>query len=338
MMIRTLIFCMLLAMTTVSSADDMLLVVGAGGNEEYAALFLEWAEQWKQVANEANIDCQEIGTSGENDYDQLQQAIIEQGKSGVDGDNSPLWLVMIGHGTYDRKLAKFNLRGRDVEAKELASWLKPCARPLIVINAFSCSGAFLEPLQAPGRVVITATKNGAELNFSRFGGYMAEALTDMSADLDHDDQVSLLEAFLLASSNVKRFYESDSRLMTEHALLEDNQDGKGISADFFKGIRAEATAKDGAVLDGGRAHRYIVKSSPGTIQLSREQAAERDRIELEIEKLRGRKKDLAEDTYYQELEPLFLEMAELYAQAAPSAPATSVAPSETVAPADADGE
>ena len=142
---------------------------------------------------------------------------------------------------------------------------------------------------------------------------MAKALTDMSADLDHDDQVSLLEAFLLASSQVKQFYESDSRLMTEHALLEDNHDGKGISADFFKGIRAEAIAKAGEALDGQQAHRYIIKASAAAVKLSEEQSAERDLIETEIEKLRGEKKNLSEDEYYQQLEPLLLEIAKLYA-------------------------
>ena len=291
-------------------ADDMILVTGAGGTEEYAAMFAEWASQWKTAAREAEITCTEIGTNGENDYDLLKATI--DAECNQEPNDSPLWLVLLGHGTFDRKLAKFNLRGKDVEAKELAAWLKPSKRPLIIINAFSCSGAFLEPLQAPNRVVITATQNGAELNLSRFGGYMAKALTDMSADLDHDDQVSLLEAFLLASSELKGFYDADARLMTEHALLEDNHDGKGISADFFTGIRAEGKAKGGASLDGRRAHRFILKSSPQAVRLNTDEAAERDRIETEIEQLRVQKKTLSADEYYQQLEALLLEMAELY--------------------------
>lgn len=295
-------------LTTISPADDMILVVGAGGTDEYAQIFAGWADQWKAAAGEANITCQEIGRSGENDLEQLKTAIAECGNE----DNSPLWLVLLGHGTFDRNTAKFNLRGKDVEATELQAWLQSISRPMVLINGFSCSGAFLKPLHAPDRVVITATKSGAELNFARFGGYMAESLSDMDADLDHDDQVSLLEAFLLASSKVNQFYESDARLVTEHALLEDNHDGKGISADFFKGIRAEVSAKDGAALDGAGAHRYIVKSSPDAAQLTPEQTAERDRLETEIEALRVRKSKMAEDEYYRDLEKLLVQMAKLY--------------------------
>ena len=302
--------CIWLAVANTMDADDILVVVGAGGTDEYSSMFNEWAEEWKTVAGEAKFDLQEIGKTEPNSYAALQSAISARSKSG----DSPLWIVLIGHGTFDKKLAKFNLRGKDVEARELADWLKPCDRPLILINAFSCSGAFLEPLQAPNRVVITATKNGAELNFSRFGKHMAAALSDMSADLDHDDQVSLLEAFLLASSKVKQFYESDARLMTEHALLEDNHDGKGVSADFFKGIRAVRSAKSGEVLDGQHAHRYIIRSSPDAVKLTADEIATRDRIETEIELLRAKKQNMFPDEYYQELEMLMLELAKLYEQ------------------------
>lgn len=310
MWISVLWFCAVVQMPTLSQADDLILVVGAGGTEEYATLFSEWAEQWKQTAELSKWNYHAVNASESESYPRLQELIEQQ--TTVD-DDSPLWLVLLGHGTYDRKIAKFNLRGKDVEAQELAGWLQPCKRPLVLVNAFSCSGAFLAPLQAPGRVVITATKSGAELNFSRLGGYLSQSLQDLDADLDHDDQVSLLEAFLLACSQVKLFYESDSRLMTEHALLEDNHDGKGTSADFFRGIRPTGAAKNGLALDGMVAHRFIVKSSPDAVQLDANASAQRDQIEAEIEKLRGQKSALVEDDYYERLEPWLVKMAKLYA-------------------------
>ena len=302
--------CFVLGLANLAcSADEMILVVGAGGTDEYAATFAEWADQWQRVAQQADMRYQEIGRSTDaNDYEQLKAAI----DAGSGSSEQPLWIVLLGHGTFDREIAKFNLRGKDVEANELKQWLTPLTRPLILVNGFSCSGAFLQPLHAPNRVVITATKNGAELNFARFGGFLAQALTDMTADLDHDDQVSLLEAFLLASSNVNQFYESDARLVTEHALLEDNHDGKGIPADFFQGIRAKASAQDGAALDGALAHRFIVKSSPAAATLSPEQLAERDRIETQIEELRQKKSSLAADRYFDQLEELMVALANIY--------------------------
>ena len=292
-----------------ATAGTMVVVVGAGGTDEYASTFSGWADQWKSAAVAANIEFLEIGRKDDEEKDRDEfQAAIEQHRNG----ETPLWLVMLGHGTYDRKSAKFNLRGPDVSATELKEWLSDCERPLVAIHGFSCSGAFLQSLQGKNRVIITATKSGAELNYSRFGGYLAESLSDMDADLDHDEQVSLLEAFLLASSKVARFYESEARLSTEHSLLEDNFDGKGTSGDFFVGIRAESKAKDGASTDGRLAHRYIVIPSKNAPQLSPEELKERDRLEAEIEALREKKKSMAEDSYYEQLEPLMLELARLY--------------------------
>lgn len=297
-------------------AGDMIVAVGAGGTVEYEEVFAGWADQWKQVAEAAKITHHEIGRDAEkNDREKLLELINSKkvaGKSDSDEPKSPLWLVLLGHGTAERNIAKFNLRGPDVASSELKEWLADFDRPLIVIGGFSCSGAFLGELGGENRVIITATKNGAELNFSRFGGYLAESMQDLEADLDHDEQVSLLEAYLLASSKVARFYESESRLATEHSLLEDNQDGKGTSADFFVGIRAESKAKDGSALDGGVAHRFILLSSDKVPVLSTEQTAERDRLEGEIEKLRLRKKVLSTDEYYKQLEPLLIELSKLY--------------------------
>ena len=104
--------------------------------------------------------------------------------------------MLIGHGTFDGREAKFNLRGPDVTDVELADWLLPFKRPVVVINCASASGPFINRLSGANRVVVTATKSGNEINFARFGQYIAEAIADPRADLDKDGQVSLLEAFL----------------------------------------------------------------------------------------------------------------------------------------------
>ena len=293
--------------------DAMIVVVGAGGTDQYAKVFSQWADNWQQTASLAHAVYEEIGTKdtgSANDRD-LLKASIAQAKVET---AQPLWLVLIGHGTYDREVAKFNLRGPDVAATDLAEWLEGLERPLIVINCSASSGPFLKVLQGKGRVIVTATASGAEQNYARFGEFLSSAWTEAAADLDHDDQISLLEAFLLASSRVARFYEDASRLATEHALLEDNADGKGTSADFFVGIRASKKARDGAAPDGRLAHRYVLVPSKTTAQLSPEQLAERDRVEAAIESLRDRKASFSEDEYYQQLEPLMVELASLYSE------------------------
>jgi hypothetical protein len=121
------------------------------------------------------------------DRERLQLALANEAKEAY----TELWLVFLGHGTFDGKEAKFNLRGPDISASELLTWLQPFRRPLAVIDAASSSGPFLNKLSATNRVVITATRSGAEVNYARFGEFLSEAIAKPEADLDKDGQTSL---------------------------------------------------------------------------------------------------------------------------------------------------
>jgi len=233
---------------------------------------------------------------------------------------------MIGHGTFDGREAKFNLRGPDLSDAELAQWLSPSKRPIVVLNCGSGSGPFINRLSGQDRIVVTATKSGYELNFARFGQYLAESIGDERADLDKDGQVSLLEAFLMASSRVNEYYRNHSQLATEHALLDDNGDGLGTPADWFRGTRATRRAKDGAGLDGHRAHQIHLIKSDRERQMPPDLRRRRDQIELSIAALRDRREKLGEDAYYRQLEELMVELARVYRDAQAKAPSGPGAP------------
>ena len=194
--------------------------------------------------------------------------------------------------------AKFNLRGPDVSDVELSEWLAPVKRPVVVINCASASGPFLNRLSGNDRVVVTATKSGHETNFARFGQYFAEAITDLRADLDKDGQVSLLEAFVTSGNRVEEYYRTHSQLATEHALLDDNGDRLGTPANWFRGVRATQRAKDGAKLDGTRAHQLHLIASTRERAIPAEKRRRRDQLELSVAALRDRKDKVAEDVYY----------------------------------------
>jgi hypothetical protein len=223
-----------------------------------------------------------------------------------------LWLVLIGHGTFDGRTAKFNLRGPDLAASDLAEWLRPLPRPVAVIDTTSSSAPFLKPLSAPGRIVITATKSGFEQNFTRFGQYLAQAIVDPTADLDKDGQTSLLEAFLSAAHATGQFYAAAGRLATEHALLDDNGDGLGTPAEWFRALRATKKAGAGASLDGYRTHQLHLLPSPAEAALPPEVRATRDQLELEVLNLRDARANLSDDEYFARLEPLLRAIAQIY--------------------------
>ena len=183
---------------------------------------------------------------------------------------------------------------------------------MVVIECASASGPFLNALSAPGRVIITATRSGYEVNATRFGGYLARAIADPAADLDKDGQTSLLEAYLAASRQVEQFYKEQGRLLTEHALLDDNGDGLGTPAEWFRGVRATKSAADAKAVDGVRAHQMFLVRGDVKRQLSPEARARRDELEQELSALRSRKTKVNEDEYYHQLEGILLETARLY--------------------------
>ncbi len=97
--------------------------------------------------------------------------------------------------THDATATKFNLRGNDITAAQLGKAIADTHSRWVIVDCSSCSAPFLQQLSGPNRVVITATKSGAERNYSRFGDFFSQALGDAAADLDHDRSVSVLEAF-----------------------------------------------------------------------------------------------------------------------------------------------
>ena len=289
----------------------LVLVVGAAGEPEFGKQFSIWADLWQQAAAKGGLQTSVIGMDTNHPETDLARllTVLTNEVAQPDGE---LWLVFIGHGTFDGRSAKFNLRGPDISADELASVLKPCKRPLTVIDCASASGPFINALSTPGRVIITATRSGYEVNATRFGGYLTRAIADPAADLDKDGQTSLLEAYLFASRQVEQFYKGAGRLATEHALLDDNGDGLGTPADWFRGVRAIKTAADGKSVDGVRAHQLHLIRGEAERELSPALRARRDELEKRLSDLRLHKSGMSEENYYEQLETILIEMALLY--------------------------
>ncbi len=176
---------------------------------------------------------------------------------------------------------------------------------VVFVNTASASGDFIARLSAPNRTVITATRSGNERNQTLFGRYFVEAFADDGADVDKNDRVSALEAFDYARREVARAYESEGRLLTEHALLDDNGDGEGsnepdprdsdgaLARTLFLGDEAPAAAADGEPADPRLAALY-----------------EQQRVlEEQIAELRQRKEQMELSDYERRLEELLVELA-----------------------------
>jgi hypothetical protein len=305
-----------------NDAQDVLVIVGAPGAPQFAEGFRAAAEAWRHACERAGAACTIVGLDAETldarpDHEQAR-AWFE--KISPDGARAA-WIVYLGHGTYDGKDARLNLRGPDLTAAELKEWLARLRRPVVFVDGGSASGPLLPLLSAPGRIVITATQSGDEVNYARFGERFADVVGSPAADLDQDGQTSVLEAFLIAEQQTQLFYTEENRMASEHALIDDNGDKRGTPADWFQGTRAVKRAQDGAAPDGDIAHKLALVETPAERALTGEQRAARDTLEQQLEALRARKKSMEPDDYLRELEVVLRKLSAIYLPPAEETPA-----------------
>lgn len=301
-----------LFISTSARSDDFLLVVGEPGEANYAATFKESAEIWRNhFSKQEQFKFTLIGQDESEGSDLLK---VQTYFADCDPDSeNPLWIVLHGHGTHDGKKSYFNLRGQDVAVTDFETWLKPLTRrPLVFINSSAASSPFMGKLAGKNRIVITATETTDEDNYSYFGEYLAKSLQSADADLDRDGSLSLLEAFLHSSRSVEAHYLTENRMATEHAMMDDNADGKGTPVDFFRGMNATKKAKSAKTLDGENAHQLLLSMSEEESKLTSEQRKQRAELEKEIADLRRRRKELGDQAYYQQLEKAALKLSEIY--------------------------
>lgn len=204
-----------------------------------------------------------------------------------------LAVFMIGHGSFDDHQYKFNIAGPDITDDDLKAMLdaNPASAQLLV-NSGSSSGAVQEKLQADGRTLMLATRSGVERHATRFGSYLAVALSDSSADVDKNNIVSAAEAFQFAERQVADYYERNGQLATEHPRL----DGDSDNADRF-----------------GLARLGAARPSNDDATLRRLQT-NRDEINSTIDDLRLRRDSMTPDAYQESLLQNMLELATLEEQ------------------------
>ncbi len=218
-----------------------------------------------------------------------------------------VFVFILGHGSYDGTSYKLNLVGPDPTAPELAATLYSIpARHFLVVNTTTCSGASLQSLTGPGRVIVTSTHGGNEKNLTHMGGFFVEALRDNHADVDKNGRVSVLEAFNYAKRKVEDYYSSEGNIQTEHALLDDNGDGQGHlipGPDNGDGLLARST-----YLDAGPA--ALSAEGPERQKL----ALEAQSLEKQVEALKYAKSGMPEAEYEKKLEDLLLRLSQVNAK------------------------
>jgi hypothetical protein len=291
----------------------LLVVVGLAGDPEHGALFHKWGAALAEASAKVGVTPDRlvylVDQKGEDDKLATGRSTREEIAKAIDGfaqaatPDDAVYIVLLGHGSFDGQNARFNLPGPDMGPADFNALLKRLpVKQLVFVNASSSSGPFVEGLSAPGRTIITATRNGAEQFATLFGGFFVDAFTSADADADKNQRVSMLEAFRFAKAGVARAYEQEGLLATEHALLDDNGDREGSQDPMPTGADGKLAA---SLSLGSVADAAPLPADPKLRAL----VLERRDLERRVESLRLLKDSMPPAKYTAELEKLVTDLA-----------------------------
>lgn len=288
-----------------------LIISGASGGEKYAEQMSGWrndlraalVDRYQFKPEFVKILVDEAAASGDKgSADNVRKLFAEIKKTATRDDF--VFIVLLGHGTYDGDVAKFNLIGPDLTAKDWTDLLAGVPGHVTLVNTTEASYPFLESLTAKGRVVITATDSPAQKYATVFPEYFVKAMKEASTDLDKNGRTSIYEVFAAASAAVKQHYEQRGQLTTERAVLDDNGDGKG----------REATAEGP---DGGIARIAYLDSEVVAESANPELAGlirRRRELEQQAEEHKQLKGVMPDAEWNAQFEKLMLELAQVSAE------------------------
>jgi len=295
---RLLLVCSLAAPCSLQSQTQLLIISGVGGDPQYVQSFASLSTSLAQAAHDrGGVPDSAIAWYGEaaaakskwyrgaSTKENVERAIaaLAQHKT----VNEQVVIVLIGHGSGEGADTRISLPGPDITAAQFSSLVTQLTpRPVAFVNLTSASGDMLPVLMAKNRVVLTATRSAFERNESHFARFFVDAFAKDGADTDKDGRVSLLEAYTYAQAEVKRFYEVDGRLATEHSQIADNDQ---LARRFFLVGRGSARASDDPKLASLYADRFS--------------------LDEKIQELKKKKATMTADAYDDALEQLLLELA-----------------------------
>ncbi len=288
-----------------------LIVCGHPGDEEHQELY---AESVQGIANglinrlrfsSENIRIQ-FGLLPEQDLSTvLPNATGGATREEIEADvadlrkqiqpDDTLWVIVLGHAHWDGRNCFLNVPGSDIHQDDFAMLFEGLkCRQQVFMMTTSVSGFFTRALSLKGRIVISATEADLETNETLFHAALADVLSDPPAmdefDADSDSNISLFDLYVAVTRNIAQRYLGEMLLATEHALLDDNGDGRGteLQLDYLneeQGGRATEDSKppkirpnsDGALATKTSLHFVMPEESP------KEDAAETEAVETKPE-------------------------------------------------------
>ena len=167
------------------------VIVGLAGEPEHAELFQRWGATLVDASTEArrrerDLPRREAGVDPKRaPGNRRRTRSSRRSTSSGAGEDDVVFIVLIGHGTFDGKVAKFNLPGPDMTPADFAPLLK----------SFEVAARRLREHGERERAVRRGAgragaddrhgdAHGAERFATLFGGYFVDALAGTDADAD----------------------------------------------------------------------------------------------------------------------------------------------------------
>ena len=291
-----------------------LVIAGIGGEKKYVDRNLDWARSFYEVLrsdygfSEDRLsllveDPTAVGgfPAVKSTLAEIQRALAALADIVRPGDD--LFILLIGHGSATDAGARLNIPGPDLRADMLRDALEEIGtRYTVVVNGASSSAPFIAALSGPGRVIVTATKSGAERLSTVFPEHLLAALKAKAGDLDKDEEVSVLESFVYARNKTAEWYAGQGLLATEHPLLDDNGDGRGTREPGPGGTDGLLA---GRVYFGRRSTAAVKSGSPEERSLQ----AGMEALRRQIDELKARTDQVDPGEYTARMEALLIELA-----------------------------
>jgi hypothetical protein len=288
-----------LAMTA-RAESYFVTVAGLGGEPDLDQRFTEWAKSLDQILHN------EPGAKVETLFGaDATKANVESKLHALTSTkpDDELVLMLIGHGTFDDREYKLALPGPDISATELSQLLDKIPARQLVVDMTTSSGGAIPLLQKNKRVIIAATKAGTEKSsVVIFPRYWIEALRDPGADADKNETISALEAFRYAQTKVAKFFETQNRLATEHAVIEDTGKGEGVK---------DPSAENG---EGRIATGFVLVHLGNSATLAKDPAKQKalkhlEELDAQLDELKYEKASKDPAQYRRELQTLMVDRA-----------------------------
>lgn len=298
-----------------------IIICGSGGEAQYEKQFTEWGTRLRTILVEQfNRDPAHTylfleHPEGEKSYaydctrESIRTILADTSQKVTEQDT--VFVYLIGHGSYLRRVATLNIPGPDIRAEDFAEIFDGTrTRRIILINSASASAGFINALSAPGWVICSATKSVSEVNATEFMESFLQSLEDGSADQNRDERISILEVCQQAAALTETWYMSEGLLATEHALLDDNGDGLGTRLPILEIGEVFADREEEG--DGLIASQSYIKDFMFPENVPHDLVQAYLGFLAEVEDLRGKKDSMDLEEYYVKLESLLVEAATVH--------------------------